>query len=68
MYRLPCMRNQLVRKMIREAKIPVIAIKPLASGDSVQKDYILFNNIKPQDAFLIGVLSPGEVEEDVKSH
>ncbi len=55
-------------RMIRETDIPVIAIKPLASGRLMPEEGLpyCFNNIKPQDAVAIGVLSPGEVEEDVK--
>ncbi|MDP6379943.1 MAG: hypothetical protein QF662_01250 [Phycisphaerae bacterium] len=57
-----------VGKVIREAKKPVLCIKPLGSGRVMPPTALpfVFESIKPNDIVAIGMLSPEEVAEDVK--
>jgi len=57
-----------VGSIIRNAKKPVTCIKPLGAGRIMPPTALQFvyHNIKPSDTVVIGLLSPEEVEEDVK--
>ncbi|MDK1030484.1 MAG: hypothetical protein QGD94_00580 [Planctomycetia bacterium] len=57
-----------VGKVIREARKPVLCIKPLGSGRIMPPTALpfVFESIKPNDIVAIGMLSTEEVEEDVK--
>ncbi len=55
-------------RLIREAKKPVLVIKPLAAGrvePHVAFPFV-YRNIKPADTVAVGFLSALEVEEDVR--
>lgn len=57
-----------VSHVIRNAHHPVVCIKPLGAGRIMPPTGLQFvyNNCKPNDTVAIGVLSPEEVEEDIK--
>ncbi|MEN6301798.1 MAG: hypothetical protein ABFD96_03695 [Armatimonadia bacterium] len=57
-----------VGHVIRNAKNPVVCIKPLAAGRIMPPTGLQFvyHNCKPNDTVAIGFLSPEEVEEDIK--
>ena len=55
-------------RLIQDCPIPIISIKPLGSG-RIQPPTgfcYVYRNIKPADTVAVGVLSPEEIEEDVK--
>jgi len=54
-------------RIIRNARKPVICIKPLAAGRLMPYEALnyVYNSIKPADTVAVGFLSPEEVEEDV---
>ncbi len=57
-----------VSRVIRNAKKPVVAIKPLAAGRLMPPTGLpfVYQNIKPTDTVCLGFLSPEEVAEDVQ--
>lgn len=55
-------------RLIQDCPIPIISIKPLASG-RIQPPTgfsFVYRHIKPSDTVAVGVLSREEIEEDVK--
>jgi hypothetical protein len=55
-------------RLIQDCPIPVICIKPLAAG-RIQPPTgfsFVYRHIKPSDTVAVGVLSPEEIEEDVR--
>ncbi len=56
-----------IGRVIREAKKPVLCIKPLGAGRLMPPTGLpfVFNSIKPSDVVCIGMTSPEEVEENV---
>ncbi len=61
------METDWVGNIIRNAKKPVLCIKPLGAGRIMPPTALgfVFNSIKPNDTVSIGFLSPEEVHEDV---
>ena len=55
-------------RLIQECPIPIISIKPLASGRMQPPTgfSFVYRHIKPTDTVAVGVLSREEIEEDVK--
>jgi hypothetical protein len=55
-------------RLIRNAKKPVICIKPLAAGRIMPYEGLsyVYGAIKPRDTVAVGFLSPEEAEEDIK--
>jgi hypothetical protein len=56
-----------VARVIREAKKPVIAIKPLGAGRILPPTglHFVYNFLRPIDTVCIGMMSPEEAREDV---
>ncbi len=54
--------------MIREAKHPVVCIKPLGAGRVLPPTGLgfVYDNIKPSDTVCIGMLSVEEAAEDIE--
>ena len=52
-------------RIIRDAKKPVMTIKPMAAGriPPFQAMNFVWNTIRPQDMVTVGTMSPGEAEE-----
>jgi len=58
----------LTRSILPKARRPVLIIKPFASGrlsPMVGMEYVC-RHIQPKDGVVVGVLSPEEIEEDVR--
>ena len=55
-------------RLIQDCPIPIISIKPLASGRLMPPTgfSFVYQHIKPTDTVAVGVLSAEELEEDVK--
>lgn len=56
-----------IARVIRNAKKPVLCIKPLGAGRIMPPTGLpfVFNSIAPKDVVCIGMMSPEEVEENV---
>jgi hypothetical protein len=56
-----------IGNVIRNAKKPVLCIKPLGSGRVLPPTGLpfVFNSVSPKDVVCIGMMSPEEVEENV---
>ncbi len=57
-----------VASVIRQAKKPVVVIKPLGSGRMMPITALpyVYGNIKPVDTVAVGFMSPEEVREDIE--